>query len=132
MKLGGYVILPRALDKGRATIAGLNGDYNYACPLDERFFKFTEIDAQALHKELAAGKGDGEILQWINENSRRKPGLIEVLAWSAYQEQRCPTDVESRQFFNELHSKAGANREDIMTWFDLLDLDDHVSFGGKA
>jgi NAD(P)-dependent dehydrogenase (short-subunit alcohol dehydrogenase family) len=23
-------------------------------------------------------------------------------------------------------------REDIKTWFDLLDLDDHVSFGGDA
>jgi hypothetical protein len=23
-------------------------------------------------------------------------------------------------------------REDVKTWFDLLDLDDHVTFGGKA
>jgi hypothetical protein len=30
-----------------------------------------------------------------------------------------------------LHEKAGPKREDINTWFDLLDLDDYVSFGGK-
>ena len=43
-----------------------------------------------------------------------------------------PTDPEARAFFNELHSKVAQHREDIATWFDLLDLDDYVSFGGKA
>ena len=37
VRLGGYVILPRMLDKGRATIAGKNGEYHYACPLDQQF-----------------------------------------------------------------------------------------------
>ena len=36
VRLGGYVILPRMLDKGRATLAGKNGEYHYACPVDER------------------------------------------------------------------------------------------------
>ncbi|GBL43561.1 hypothetical protein EMGBD4_10600 [Verrucomicrobiota bacterium] len=27
---------------------------------------------------------------------------------------------------------AGAKREDIVGWFDVLDLDDHQSFGGKV
>ena len=36
VRLGGYVILPRMLDKGRATIAGKNGEYHYACPLDKQ------------------------------------------------------------------------------------------------
>ena len=27
VRLGGYVILPRMLDKGRATIAGKNGEF---------------------------------------------------------------------------------------------------------
>ena len=40
VRLGGYAILPRMLDKGRATIAGKHGEYNYACPLDERFLEF--------------------------------------------------------------------------------------------
>ena len=55
-----------------------------------------------------------------------------TVCWSALQEQRVPTDPESRAYFNELHSKAAQYREDIATWFDLLDLDDYVSFGGKA
>ena len=38
VRLGGYVILPRMLDKGRATLAGKHGEYHYACPLDQGFW----------------------------------------------------------------------------------------------
>jgi hypothetical protein len=132
VRLGGYVILPRMLDKGRATIAARNGEYHYACPMDQRLLEFSGIDAEALKKQLAAGKSDWAILEWINANSTTKPKQTDILAWSAAQEQRVPTDPESRAYFNELHSKAAQHREDIATWFDLLDLDDYVSFGGNA
>ncbi len=132
VRLGGYAILSRMLDKGRAAINGKNGDYHYACPLDQRLLDFAGIDPEALKKQLEAGKGDWEILEWIGANSRTKPSPTEVLAWSAMQEQRVPTDPESRAYFNELHSKAAQYREDIATWFDLLDLDDYVSYGGKT
>jgi hypothetical protein len=56
----------------------------------------------------------------------------EIEAWSAWQERRAPDNPDSRRFFNELHTKAAPDREDIVTWFDLLDVDDYVSFGGKA
>lgn len=36
------------------------------------------------------------------------------------------------QYFNQLHTEVGPKRNDIGTWFDLLDLDDYVSYGGKA
>ena len=132
MRLGGYVILPRMLDKGRATVAGKQGEYHYNCPMDQRFLNFVGVKADALKKQLAAGKGDAEILQWIQKNGKHKPTEPEILAWSAYQEQRAPADTESRQFFHEMHGKIAPKREDIATWFDLLDLDDYVSFGGKA
>src|SRR2546422_2689394 len=132
VRLGGYVILPRMLDKGRATINGKNGEYHFACPLDHRFLDFKGIDPEALKKELAAGKGDGEILEWIQKTSKNKRTDPEIAAWSDFAERRVPTDAESRSFFNELQQKSAPNREDIATWFELLDVDDYVSFGGKA
>lgn len=132
VRLGGYVILPRALDKGRAHLTGKDGDYRFGCPLDQRFLEFAGIALESLKKQLAAGKGDGEILAWIRANSKRKPAEAEVLAWSAFQEQRVPSDTESREFFQGLHVKAAPKRDDIVTWFDLLDVDDYVSFGGQA
>jgi len=131
-RLGGFVILPRMLDKGRASIAEKNGEYKFDCPLDQRFTTFAGIDAEALKNQLAEGKGDGEILKWVLENSTTKPTEFEIQAWSAYVAQRVPMDIESRGFFNEMQSKIAPEREDIVTWFDLLDLDDYVSFGGKA
>lgn len=131
MRLGGYAVLARCLDKGRATINGKNGEYHYACPLDERFLEFVGIDAEALKKELGAGKSDGEILEWIQANAKHKHADSQIAAWSAYQEQRAPFDTEGREYFNSLHTKIAPKREDISTWFDLLDVDDYVSFGGK-
>src|SRR5262245_24283597 len=132
VRLGGFAILPRMLDKGRAAIAGKNGEYKYACPLDERFLDFVGIDPAALKKQLAAGKGDGEILTWIEKNAKMKRTDPEIAAWSEFAERRTPGDAESRKYFTELHEKTAPNREDVSSWFDLLDVDDYVSFGGKA
>jgi hypothetical protein len=132
VRLGGYVILPRMLDKGRATLAGTNGEFNYACPLDERFSDFAGIDPAALKKQLAAGKADGEILAWIQKNAKHKRTDAEIAMWSSLGEQRAPADLESRQYFNGLHEKIAPKREDISNWFELLDVDDYVSFGGQA
>lgn len=132
VRLGGYVILPRCLDKGRAAINGKNGEYHYACPLDQRFLEFAGVDPEALKKELAAGKGDGEILEWIQANAKHKRTDGEILAWSAHQESRAPSDVESREYFHKLHSQVAPKREDISNWFELLDVDDYASYGGKV
>jgi hypothetical protein len=131
VRLGGYVILPRMLDKGRALLAGRNGEYNYACPLDQQFLAFTGLDPEALKQQLAAGKGDGDILAWVQQHSRPARTPAEIAAWSAHQEQRAPDSPATRAFFNEVHSKLAPELTDIVTWFDLLDLDDYVSFGGK-
>lgn len=132
VRLGGYALLPRMLDKGRATLAGKNGEYKYACPLDQRFLEFAGVDAKALQKQLATGKGDGAILKWINAHAKHKRTATEIEAWSAWQERRAPDNPEGREYFNELHKSVAPEREDIMTWADLLDLDDFASFGGKV
>jgi hypothetical protein len=120
------------LDKGRATIAGKNGEYHYNCPMDQRLLEFLGIEADALKEQLAAGKGDAEILEWIQSNAKHKRTEAEIASWSMLAELRVPADVESREYFHELHRKLAPKREDIATWFDLLDVDDFVSFGGKA
>jgi hypothetical protein len=132
VRLGGYAILPRCLDKGRATLAGKNGEYHYACPLDQEFLEFAGVDPEALKKEFAAGKTDTEVLEWIEANAKNKRSAPEIAAWTAYQEQRSPDNPDSREYFNGLHKQAAPKRTDISTWFDVLDVDDYASFGGKA
>ncbi len=130
VRLGGYAILPRMLDKGRATLAGKNGEYHYACPLDQRFLEFAGIDAEALKKELT--KSDTEVLAWINANAKNKRTAPEIIAWSQWQENRSPDNPEGREYFNGIHKAVAPTRTDITTWFEVLDADDFASFGGKA
>ena len=132
VRLGGFVILPRMIDKARATIAGTNGEYHYNCPLDQHFLSFAGIDPEALLAEIRTGKGDGEILEWIRENSSSKPSELLILDWSRWQESRVPASVENRDYLHEAQKKIAPGRDDVATWFDLLDIDDHVTFGGKA
>jgi len=131
-RLGGLALLPRMLDKARATLAGKNGEYKYNCPLDEHLLSFLGIDGEALKTELATGKGDGEILEWILANAKNKRAPWEIAQWTAWRDQAAPSDVESRDYFNNYHRQVGEKREDITTWADVLELDDYVSFGGKA
>ncbi|HXR06395.1 MAG TPA: DUF5069 domain-containing protein [Candidatus Acidoferrum sp.] len=132
VRLGGFVILPRMLDKGRATVNNKAGEYHFNCPLDQRFLEFVGLKAEPLKKQLAQGKGDGEMLAWIQANAKFKRSPIEITAWSVLMEQRAPADVESRKYFSELHAAVAPKRDDVATWFDLLDVDDFVTFGGKA
>ena len=132
-RLGRYVLLPRLLDKCRATLAGKNGEYHYACPLDQHFFKFTGIDPEALKTEVATGKGDGEILEWIEANATKPREQWEIDQWSRFQETRpVDSDVETLSWFLEIVGKLSKTREDIRTIADYLDVDDYVSFGGVA
>jgi hypothetical protein len=71
-------------------------------------------------------------LKWIEANARHQRSPWEIAQWTAWRETATPSDVETREFFNDYHKTCGAEREDIVTWPDLLDLDDHVTFGGKA
>jgi hypothetical protein len=82
----GYAILPRLFDKGRAT--------------DQQVINFLGLDVAALREQLAAGKGDGEILEWVNANAKHKRSAWEIEQWSDFMQRRSPAgDVETLQFF---------------------------------
>ena len=133
VRLGGYVILPRMLDKCRAELAGTSGEYHYNCPLDQQFLRFTGTDPEALKIEVAKGLGDGEMLAWITAHATHKREPWVIAQWSTFRETAVPSDNESREHINEMIASNGAAaRDDLATRFDALDLDDYVTFGGKA
>ena len=132
IRLGGYAVLPRMLDKCRATLTGKNGSYHYNCPLDQRFLNFAGVDAEVLQAEVAKGLSDNEILQWIIANQSNKLEDFQIEAWSHYRECKAPSDNETRDFFSGIVKDAGAaDREDLASVFEILDMDDFASYGGK-
>jgi hypothetical protein len=128
-RLGGYVHLPRLIDKARAVLAGKAGEFHYNCPLDQRFFAFTGIDHEVFLAEIKSGKTDGELLAYVTAHTQREPS--EIAGWSAWFEQLTPSDPDTRAFFNDVHRKNAPLRTDIATWFDWLDLDDYATYGGR-
>jgi len=131
-RIGNLVILARMLDKARATLAGKNGAYEYGASTDLHLVKFLGFDPDALLQEVKTGKGDGELLAWVHANSETAREPWEIEAWSAFMDKRGPdSDQETIEFFAEYVGKLSKTREDIKSWFDALDLDDYVSFGGK-
>ena len=133
IRLGGYVILPRLLDKCRAELAGTNGSYHFACPLDQNFLRFAGIEADAIKAEVAAGKKDAEIIQWVEQNAKNKPSDWQIAQWSAFREQAAPSDNETREYVSGAIKESKIDhREDIGTFFEWLDADDFATFGGPA
>jgi hypothetical protein len=121
------------LDKCRADLKGKVGDYEYGCSLDQSLLNFIGIDAAALRVEVAKGKGDGDILVWIREHATQQRLPHELDAFSLWHEKRTATTPDRRLKMNGIQAStpAGAARDDVASWFDLLDMDDHASFGGK-
>lgn len=133
VRLGGYVILARILDKGRATLAGKAGEYEFDCSIDQHFYRFTGIAAESLKAELAIGKGDGEMLAWVDAHATPSRTPWEIQQWSVWHNERVPDgDAETLKFFAERVGALSKTRADVKTWFDYLDLDDHTTFGGLA
>ena len=130
VRLGGFTILPRVLDKARATLAGTNGDYKFNNPLDNVLFSFAGVSAEDFLAQVKTGAGDFEMGQWLNGQARKAPH--EIAAWSAWTETFVEYDVETLEWIAGRVKELDVRRADIGSIFDYLDLDDYLSFGGQA
>ena len=67
-RMGGYVILARMIDKGRAVLNGTPGEYHYNCGLDQMLFGFKGLDHEEVKRLLASGASDDEVLEWVSSH----------------------------------------------------------------
>lgn len=131
VRLGGYAMLPRMIDKARASLIGKTGEYKYGNPMDQHFFTFTGIAQDALLEQVKAGAGDWALLLWVNANASPHRALHEIRAWSASLETMPVGDAEDLEWFAAQAKRINPARTDLQTIMDYLDADDHVSFGGQ-
>ena len=131
VRLGGYAMLPRIIDKARASLIGKTGEYKYGNPMDQHFFTFTGIAQDALLEQVKAGAGDWALLLWVNANASPHRALHEIRAWSASLETMPVGDAEDLEWFAAQAKRINPARTDLQTIMDYLDADDHVSFGGQ-
>ncbi len=132
VRLGGYAMLARVIDKARATLAGQQGEYIFGNPMDQHFLAFTGIAKEALLEQVKTGAGDWALLQWVTANASPKRALHEVRAWSAHLETMPVGDAEDLEWFAAQVRRINPERTDLQTIVDYLDADDFVTFGGTA
>ena len=127
VKLGGMMILARAIDKGRATINGTNGLYNFDCPLDNRLFGFLGIKGADMKAYMAEGHTDEEITAWVKANGVKKTDA-EIEQWNKEMESDnySTKPPEKKAWLEGENKRLGLDKDG--TLFDFLEADDKDSF----
>ncbi|WP_447598339.1 DUF5069 domain-containing protein [Nitrospira sp. Nam80] len=127
--LGGYILLPRLIDKVRLFAKGelpqayaanlLGADYT----LDGRFLAFTGLNAEALRQAIMSSRSDDEVLAWVEDHA--KPATpSEKQAWAEQIERYRPDAALAgyrRRMYPDLASKIDVNSISVL---DLIDLDE--------
>ena len=131
---GGLVYFPRMVEKIRLHQRGeLPADYhaNLGAGFDRSCCDFLQVDHGALTARVAAGGTDAEILEWCFQNGRR-PGENEIFMWNEYLRKCGWNDHYADRLRTRLEGLGLADRTDIRTMFDLIEVDEGREPGGAA
>jgi uncharacterized protein DUF5069 len=132
VRVGGYAILGRTLDKCRALIGDNIGEYHFDCPLDNMLFGFKGVKGDDFKAEVEKGASDPEMARWLDTHGEKKTP-DEVKRWSDEMETANPlyNNPEKRDYYIEETKKLGLDPA-TTPLFDWLDADDKASYGAVA
>jgi hypothetical protein len=118
----GIVQLARVIDKAKAVTHGNIGEYKYDCPMDRSLFEYLDMEPKTFLELVNNAKSDYEIESYAKTFvSRKDPRNIEAFNKKFLSE--VPTG-ESLMHFEELRTKIAPSRTDVVSWPDLLDLEE--------
>ncbi len=118
----GIVQLARTTDKAKALAHGKIADYKYDCPMDHGLFEYLNMEPEAFLNVVRGAKNDSEIETYAKTFVAKKdPRNIEAFnkKWLS-----AVPSGESLEHFEELRSKIAPSRTDVVSWSDLLDLEE--------
>jgi hypothetical protein len=99
IRVGGYAILGRTIDKCRALVAGNIGEYHFDCPLDNMLFGFHGVTGDDFTAQIEQGASDQEMVEWLNTSGEEK-APEEIKRWAE--------EVEASSLYN--HPEKGKGR----------------------
>ena len=131
IRVGGYAILGRTIDKCRALVAGEIGEYHFDCPLDNMLFGFKGVIGDDFKAQIEQGVSNQEIVEWLNQSGEEKTPA-EIKRWSEKVEaSSLYDDLEKHDYFVQETKKLELDPEKTTT-FEWLEIDDRVSHAQKA
>jgi len=124
-KLGGYVHLPRLIDKAKLHRQGLLDGYNYkTVGFDKHLLTFLKLDGDVFEETVDRLEDDGAILKWVQENGAKHSSEA-IEQWNQAMISRHPdTAAKQARFTHFLREAGGEGRRDIRTYFDLIEFDE--------
>lgn len=122
-ELDGIKILPRAIDKARAQLAGTLGHYIYfMCGVNRVLFTTLHVTEQQFLDAVAASPDDAGVVRWIREVVKPDPARIAMM--NERIEHMKPETSQAKEAFVADLASTGTTRTDITTYADLLDLEE--------
>jgi hypothetical protein len=124
VKLGGFVIAARCLDKCRAVVAGTAGEYHSGCPLDLMFLDFAGIKYDDFKAFVATGATDAEVGDWIAKNA--KPEKIEIIRWNNKMRDARLSELPDglQEYMEDYIPQFVPNNRPVYHFFDVYDLEE--------
>ena len=127
IRIGGYAILGRTIDKCRALVAGNIGEYHFDCPHDNMLFGFKGVKGADFKQQIENGASDQQMAEWLDANGEMK-APDEIKRWSDEVEASSLYNVpEKRDYFAEEAKKLGLEPTRTTT-FNWLEADDKASY----
>ncbi|MGB8966768.1 MAG: DUF5069 domain-containing protein [Candidatus Cybelea sp.] len=124
-KLAGIVSFKRTLDKAKAYNEGHLGEYDYDCPHDKPLFEFLGTNGEEFARKVKELATDEAIANWAQSEFLSKKTPAEIEAFNAERMRWHPEPgSHSAEYFENLRETVAPGRPEIVTWFDLLDLDE--------
>jgi hypothetical protein len=123
LRVGGYAILGRTIDKCRALVAGNIGEYHFDCPLDNTLFGFKGVKGNDFKAQIENGASDQQMAEWLDQAGEKKT-LEEMKRWGDEVEaSSLYNNPEKRDYFIEECKKLGLDPAKTTT-FNWLEADD--------
>jgi len=125
--VGDYVVAGRTLDKCRSVLLGKNDEYHYDCPLDNLFFDFTGISADAFKEFVATGASDEDVAAWIGRTAKEHD-RTEIIVWNNDLRYKRINEMppELQLFLEDYIPECipADKRHQLRYWFDVYDLEE--------
>lgn len=124
--LSGYVIAARCVDKCRAFLLGMNGEYSYwPCSLASLWFTFTGITPEQFKAVVATGANDEELAAWIKAHSKVQDQQA-IIQWNNKMRDLRLSEMspQAQAYMEEYIPKYVPNHRPVYVYFDVYDLEE--------
>lgn len=124
-RLGGYVHLPRLIDKAKLHRKGLLKGYNYkTVGFDKHLLAFLKLNPDEFEEAANRLDDDTAILRWVEEKGASHAAEA-IEEWNEAMILRHPDSaIKKARFLHVLKESGGEGRTDIRTYFDLIEFDE--------